>query len=41
MHSKGIDVLLMHIRAGTGPFGYDPKSAILETAMLSIYTTDL
>lgn len=25
----------------TGPFGYDPKSEVLETNMLSIYTTDL
>ena len=23
------------------PFGYDPKSEVLETSMLLIYTTDL
>lgn len=25
----------------TGPSGYDPESVVLETTMLSIYTTDL
>ena len=31
----------LHQRAITDPFGYDPKSEVLETTVLSVYTTDL
>ena len=31
----------LHQRAMTGLSGYDPKSEVLETTMLSVYTTDL
>ena len=31
----------LHQRAMADPFGYDPKSEVLETSMLSVCTTDL
>ena len=31
----------LHQRAMTGLSGYDPKSEVLETTVLSVYTTDL
>ena len=31
----------LHQRAITDPFGYDPKSEVLEATVLSVYTTDL
>ena len=35
------DMFPLHQRAITDPFGYDPKSEVLETSMLSVCTTDL
>ena len=31
----------LHQRAIADLFGYDPKSEVLETTVLSVYTTDL
>ncbi len=34
-------MLPLYQRAIADPFGYDPKSEVLETTVLSVYTTDL